>query len=100
MIKLTEILLEEVSTFKGLIRVEIDPDMNSSEIQDIVRSKPGVTIVKSIDSENLTDTQFVYSVKLRTTKTPSESFKELKNDLLKTPGIKIVKIGFKTIERV
>lgn len=98
--KLTEQLLNEVEFFnyKGLVRVSYNPDLTMSEVADMVRSLPGVTIVTNVSHDEEKGIA-VYSVKLLSTKKGSQAYDELKQSAItKLPEVRKLEVGVKTIE--
>lgn len=100
--KLAENVLNEASFshYKGLIRVSYDPDLTMSEIADMVRSLPTVTIVTNVSHDEKAGIA-VYSVKILSLKKGSDAYQELKQlALTKLPDVKKFEIGMKTIEPI
>lgn len=100
--KLSEHLLREMEMFnyKGLIKVTYSTDYTVSEVADMIRSLPSVTIVTNVSHDEKTGVA-VYSVKLLTYKKGSEAYENLKHlAVTKLPEIKKLEIGIKTIERI
>jgi len=87
----------EFFTYSGLIKV-LYKDMNSSEVAEIIRALPGVTVVTLVRGEENAE---VLKVKLLSQKTGSEAFKALKNNAIKKyPDVTNIEIGDNTIEKL
>ena len=100
--RLAESILNEVafSHYKGLIRVSYNTDLTMSEIADMIRSLPTVTIVTNVSHDEKAGIA-VYSVKVLSLKKGSEAYQELKQlALTKLPDVKKFEIGMKTIEPI
>lgn len=103
MISLLELLNEEqLFIYEGLIRVSYSPDVNVTDIEDIIRGIEGVTIVASA-GDSLGD-RVVYKVKIRTFESDPEIgeklFINMRQQAIKHEGIQRVEIATKTIRRV
>lgn len=99
MITFSDILLEEYTIYKVLIRVTHTKDYSATELADVVRSIKGVTIVKMIRTEEGVLPKSIFSVKLRTSSVAKKAFQKLKSELLAIQGIRNVDIAYKTLEK-
>lgn len=100
MIKLTDILLEKANIVKSFTRITFSEELNATEVKDIIRSIPGVTIVRSTNTEDGIGNRITMIVKIRTTKSGEEAFQDFRKQALTFPGIRRVEIATKTIEKV
>lgn len=90
----------ELLQYRALIRVKYNPDYTMTEIADMIRALPEVTIVTNVSHDEQAGIA-VYSVKILTTKTGTEAYETLKqNAITKVPDIQKLEVGAKTIERI
>lgn len=90
----------ELLQYRGLVRVKYNTDYTMTEIADMIRALPEVTIVTNVSHDEVAGIA-VYSVKLLTVKAGSEGYEALKqNAITKVPAIEKLEIGIKTIERI
>jgi len=98
---LAQLLSEQnEATYRGFIRVTYSDEITATELAEIIRALPGVTIVStagSLDQGNVS----TYKVKVRSTAADGISeFNNLRSQAIRYPGILKFEIATKTIERL
>jgi hypothetical protein len=98
---LSQLLLEQQeATYRGFVRVTYSDEMTATELAEILRAFPGVTIVSTSGSMEQGNVS-TYKVKVRSTSDDGESvFTSLRKQAIRYPGIIKFEIATNTIERL
>ncbi len=99
MIKLLQILTEEeYTTYQGLVRITISPDVTIQETGELMRALPGVITVTQVSHNDANNTA-VMKMKIITKQQAEAAFAKLKQvSLKKIPQISKFEFAPKTIE--
>lgn len=97
---LVQLLTEQQATFRGFVRVTYAEDITATELAEIIRAFPGVTIVSTSGSTDKGNVS-TYKVKVRTGLDDGEKvFTDLRAQAIRYPGILKFEIATNTIERL
>ena len=98
---LSQLLFEQQeATFRGFVRVTYSDDITATELAEILRAFPGVTIVSTSGSMEQGNVS-TYKVKIRSNSGDGESvFTTLRKQAIRYPGILKFEIATNTIERL